>query len=115
MIEIEGGRAGQQPQWGDKDLGLKAGILFWRMKFGPLGWDMGLKAGIWVSSAGVGGRRRRNFKQRTDMAWCSCVAHDYNVLISMLNATCVPHCCSIFPSKKRSGRKEVFYLNTCKI
>ena len=25
------------------------------------------------------------------------------------------HCCSIFPSKKRSGRKEVFYLNTCKI
>ena len=91
MIEIEGGGAGQQPLRGDKDLGLKAGILFLRMKFGPLGWDMGLKAGIWVSSAAVGGRRRRNFKQRTDMAWCSCVAHDYNVLISMLHATCVPH------------------------
>ena len=68
---------------------------------------MGLKAGIWISSARVGGRRRRNFptyeskccylkgdqpiKHRTNMAWCRCVAHDYNVLISMLYATCVPH------------------------
>ena len=31
------------------DLGLKAGIWASRLRFGPQGWVFGLKAGIWAS------------------------------------------------------------------
>ena len=38
------------------DLGLKAGIWASRLGFGPHGWELGLKAGIWAWRLGFGPR-----------------------------------------------------------
>ena len=53
-------------------MGLEAGIWTLKLGFGPQGWDLGLKAGIW---AGRGWTEKKEKKEKKIPHMCESIGH----------------------------------------